>query len=128
MCVRAFLRTIISYLPLPFPLVATPITPSNPPFRSDLACKIALDAVSTVVLEENGRKEIDIKRYAKVEKVSSLCCSWFCCFCCFVVSAVDFTLPFFSRRKIPGGEVEDSRVLRGVMINKDVTHAKMRRR
>lgn len=36
---------------------------------SDLACKIALQAVSTVLLEENGRCEIDIKRYAKVEKV-----------------------------------------------------------
>jgi T-complex protein 1 subunit gamma len=39
---------------------------------SDLACKIALDAVQTVTLEENGRKEIDIKRYAKVEKVRLL--------------------------------------------------------
>lgn len=37
---------------------------------SDLAVKIALDAVETVTLEENGRKEIDIKRYAKVEKVN----------------------------------------------------------
>lgn len=36
---------------------------------SDLACEIALDAVSKVTLEENGRKEIDIKRYAKVEKI-----------------------------------------------------------
>lgn len=36
---------------------------------SDLACNIALDAVRTVELEENGRKEIDIKKYAKVEKV-----------------------------------------------------------
>jgi T-complex protein 1 subunit gamma len=36
---------------------------------SDLACKIALEAVSTVQMEENGRKEIDIKRYAKIEKV-----------------------------------------------------------
>jgi len=36
---------------------------------SDLACTIALDAVSTVSMEENGRREIDIKRYAKVEKV-----------------------------------------------------------
>lgn len=36
---------------------------------SDMACNIALDAVSTVSMEENGRKEIDIKRYAKVEKV-----------------------------------------------------------
>eukprot|EP01137_Pigoraptor_chileana_P019538 Opistho-2@80699 len=64
---------------------------------SDLACKIALAAVRTVAIEENGRREIDIKRYAKVEK-------------------------------IPGGEIEESEVLRGVMINKDVTHAKMRRR
>jgi T-complex protein 1 subunit gamma len=37
---------------------------------SDLACNIALDATATVALEENGRREIDIKRYAKVEKVS----------------------------------------------------------
>lgn len=42
-------------------------------------------------------KEIDIKRYAKVEKV-------------------------------PGGEPSESRVLRGVMFNKDVTHPRMRRR
>ncbi len=34
-----------------------------------MACNIALDAVRTVELEENGRKEIDIKKYAKVEKV-----------------------------------------------------------
>ena len=43
------------------------------------------------------RTEVDIKRYAKVEK-------------------------------IPGGEISDCRVLRGVMFNKDVTHSKMRRR
>ncbi|XP_071486135.1 T-complex protein 1 subunit gamma-like [Diadema antillarum] len=64
---------------------------------ADLACQIAYDAVNTVFLDENGRKEIDIKRYAKVEKV-------------------------------PGGIIEDSRVLRGVMLNKDVTHPRMRRR
>ena len=38
--------------------------------RSELACDIALQAVKTVCLETQGRKEIDIKRYAKVEKVS----------------------------------------------------------
>ncbi|KAG0150369.1 hypothetical protein CROQUDRAFT_58327 [Cronartium quercuum f. sp. fusiforme G11] len=64
---------------------------------SPLMCKLALQAVRTVSTEENGRKEVDIKRYARVEKV-------------------------------PGGEIEDSRVLDGVMVNKDVTHAKMRRR
>merc|ERR1719427_1728500 len=63
---------------------------------SDMACSIALDAVRTVEMEEGGRKEIDIKNYAKVEKV-------------------------------PGGIIEDSCVLRGVMVNKDVTHPRMRR-
>ncbi|KAM7362167.1 chaperonin containing TCP1 subunit 3 [Cochliomyia hominivorax] len=63
---------------------------------SDLAVKIALDAVQTVTLNENGRLEVDIKRYAKVEK-------------------------------IPGGSIDESCVLKGVMVNKDVTHPKMRR-
>jgi len=64
---------------------------------SDMLVQLALDAVSTVSTEDMGRKEIDIKRYAKVEK-------------------------------IPGGDMSDSRVLKGVMINKDVVHAKMRRK
>jgi T-complex protein 1 subunit gamma len=81
---------------------------------SDLMCSLALQAVRTVAVTaeaENGLvgasndksaaqlniKTVDLKRYARVEKV-------------------------------PGGEIEDSRVLRGVMINKDVTHPKMRRR
>jgi T-complex protein 1 subunit gamma len=64
---------------------------------SDMMCKLALQAIRTVARDENGAKTIDIKRYAKVEKV-------------------------------PGGEIEDSVVLDGVMVNKDVTHPKMRRR
>ncbi|KAG5462988.1 MAG: T-complex protein 1 subunit gamma [Olpidium bornovanus] len=64
---------------------------------SDLMCKLALDAVKCVAIDVDGRREVDIKRYARVEK-------------------------------IPGGEIEESRVLDGVMINKDVTHPKMRRR
>merc|ERR1719440_1322692 len=64
---------------------------------SDLACDIAMDAVKTVTMTAGDKKEIDIKRYAKVEK-------------------------------IPGGTIEDSAVLKGVMFNKDVTHPKMKRR
>ena len=63
---------------------------------SQLMVDLALDAVKTVHIEDGGRQEIDIKRYAKIEK-------------------------------IPGGDVEDSRVLKGVMLNKDVTHGKMKR-
>merc|ERR1712066_1219451 len=37
---------------------------------SDLACDIAMDAVKTVTIESSGgKREIDIKRYAKVEKL-----------------------------------------------------------
>lgn len=64
---------------------------------SDLACQISLDAVQTVMIEENGRREIDIKRYARFEK-------------------------------IPGGSVEESYLLKGAMLNKDVVHPKMKRR
>ncbi|KIY69528.1 T-complex protein 1 [Cylindrobasidium torrendii FP15055 ss-10] len=64
---------------------------------SDLMCNLALQAVRTVATEEAGIKTVDIKRYARVEKV-------------------------------PGGEIEDSRVLSGVMLNKDITHPNMRRR
>ena len=62
----------------------------------DLIVNLAVDAVKSVFMNRNGRKEIDVKRYAKVEK-------------------------------IPGGNLEDSRVLTGVMFNKDNTHPKMRR-
>lgn len=65
---------------------------------SDMMCSLAYDAVKCVALElEGGKREVDIKRYARVEKV-------------------------------PGGEIEQCEVLDGVMINKDVTHPKMRRR
>ncbi|KAG2393585.1 hypothetical protein C9374_007116 [Naegleria lovaniensis] len=65
---------------------------------SDLMCKLAIDAVRTVAIDlENGKKDIDVKRYARIEK-------------------------------IPGGLLSESRVLSGVMINKDILHPKMRRR
>jgi T-complex protein 1 subunit gamma len=65
---------------------------------SDLMCQLAIEAVSTVSRDlDDGKKEIDIKRYAKVEK-------------------------------IPGGSMSESRVVKGVVLNKDILHNKMRRR
>ncbi|GMG40140.1 unnamed protein product [Ambrosiozyma monospora] len=63
---------------------------------SEKICRLALKATKTVLLEEGDHKEIDTKRYAKVEK-------------------------------IPGGEIEESEVLDGIMLNKDVVHPKMKR-
>ena len=65
---------------------------------SELMCSLALKAVRTVSLDAGGgKKEVDIKRYARIEK-------------------------------IPGGQIEESQVLDGVMLNKDITHPKMRRK
>lgn len=60
---------------------------------------LAIDSVSVISVDAgNGLREVDIKKYIKVEK-------------------------------IPGGQLEDSRVLKGVMFNKDVVSpGKMRRK
>merc|ERR1712072_1504879 len=60
---------------------------------SDMAIQAAKIVTETL---PNGKKQIDMKRYAKVEK-------------------------------IPGGELSDCKVLTGVMVNKDVTHGRVRR-
>eukprot|EP00871_Galdieria_phlegrea_P002954 jgi/Galph1/365/GphlegSOOS_G5124.1 len=65
--------------------------------HKDLMCNLAYTAVKTVATEVDGKKVVDIKNYARIEKV-------------------------------PGGSVEESCVLRGVMFDKDVTHSKMRRK
>lgn len=69
---------------------------------SEQMCKLALKAVRTVATIDaqaggDPTRTVDLKRYARVEKV-------------------------------PGGEIESSCVLDGVMLAKDVTHPKMRRR
>ena len=84
---------------LPPAWIPPPLHPPPPPSTSSLCQELALDAVTTVAVDiAPGKKEIDTKQYAKVEK-------------------------------IPGGRIEDSCVLRGVMFNKDlVAPGKMRRR
>lgn len=64
---------------------------------SQKMCELSLKAVQTVLIQEGNYKEIDVKRYVRIEK-------------------------------IPGGEVTDSEVLDGILLNKDVTHPKMKRR
>lgn len=59
-------------------------------------CQLALKAVRTVTDTDGPHIEVDVKRYARIEK-------------------------------IPGGDVTDSEVLDGILLNKDVTHPKMRR-
>jgi T-complex protein 1 subunit gamma len=61
-----------------------------------LIVDLAVKSVKTVYRKEGDYVDIDVKRYAKVEK-------------------------------IPGGLLEESVVLDGVMFNKDVTHPGMRR-
>ncbi|KAE8543105.1 T-complex protein 1 subunit gamma [Cryptococcus gattii VGV] len=79
---------------------------------SDLMCKLALEAVRTVAVTAEAENGL-VGSGEGGDKVN--------------IKTVD--LKRYARvEKIPGGEIEESRVLSGVMINKDVTHPKMRRR
>lgn len=64
---------------------------------SDLMCSLALKAVKTVLIDDG---------YGHKE--------------------ID-TKRYVRIEKLPGGEIEDSEVLQGVLLNKDVTHPKMKR-
>lgn len=65
---------------------------------SELMCNLALKAVRTVSMDAGGDKQ-------------------------------EVDIKRYARvEKIPGGQIEDSQVLDGVMLNKDITHPKMRRR
>ena len=79
--------------------ITFPTYPVSPAPHISCVQELALDAVQTVAADlGNGQQEIDIKNYAKVEK-------------------------------IPGGAIEDCRVLKGVMFNKDVVvPGRMRRK
>merc|ERR1712012_410795 len=66
---------------------------------SDLACQIAIRAVKTVAMEQKEGQ----------------------------ISEID-TKRYAKIEKIPGGTIEESQVLSGVMFNKDVVHPKMKRR
>ena len=65
--------------------------------HDELMVSIALEAVRTVRVVTDGKQVIDIKNFAKIEK-------------------------------IPSGEITDSKLLRGVMLKKDVTNGRMKRR
>merc|ERR1719238_2376651 len=66
---------------------------------SDLACQIAIRAVKTVAMEQKDGG----------------------------VTEID-TKRYAKIEKIPGGTIEESKVLSGVMFNKDVVHPKMKRK
>jgi T-complex protein 1 subunit gamma len=72
-------------------LILSSVGTKYSPRVGNIVGDLALEAVLTVMRTNalTGKKEVDVKRFAKVEK-------------------------------IPGGELEESRVLSGVMFNKDV--------
>ncbi|OMJ18213.1 T-complex protein 1 subunit gamma [Smittium culicis] len=69
---------------------------------NDLMCNLALTAVQTIVVKSEN---LDPKSKAQVD-----------------------IKRFIRVEKVPGGEIEDSEVLNGVMFNKDIVHPKMRRK
>ncbi|KAJ2662304.1 T-complex protein 1 subunit gamma [Coemansia sp. RSA 1199] len=109
---------------------------------NDLMCGLALDAVQTVVRRKADMEEapvVDIAN-ADAKKLQGDAAATGAAATA-TADAVDVSgkvpatdvhevdIKRFARvEKVPGGEIEESRVLDGVMINKDVVHPKMRRR
>ncbi|KAJ2542324.1 T-complex protein 1 subunit gamma [Coemansia sp. RSA 1853] len=109
---------------------------------NDLMCGLALDAVQTVVRRKADMEEapvVDIAN-ADAKKLQGDAAATGSAATA-TADAVDVSgkvsvtdvhevdIKRFARvEKVPGGEIEESRVLDGVMINKDVVHPKMRRR
>lgn len=72
---------------------------------SDLMCKLALQAVRTVTQKggtEGDSSSVGTQTVVDIKRYARV-------------------------EKIPGGTIEDSQVLSGVLLNKDITHPKMRR-
>ncbi|CDW54140.1 Cpn60 TCP1 domain containing protein [Trichuris trichiura] len=63
----------------------------------NIVMHMAVDAIKLVTIDTPFGKQIDIKRYVRVEKV-------------------------------PGGQIEESKLIKGVVLNKDILHASMPRR
>ncbi|KAJ3859033.1 chaperonin Cpn60/TCP-1 family [Lentinula novae-zelandiae] len=78
---------------------------------SELMCKLALDAVHIVA--QNVQSDKSDSQYAST----------------FSSATPTVDIKRYARiEKIPGGAIEESRVIRGIMLNKDITHPGMRRR
>uniref|UniRef100_A0A8C6RXS6 T-complex protein 1 subunit gamma n=1 Tax=Nannospalax galili TaxID=1026970 RepID=A0A8C6RXS6_NANGA len=77
-----------------------------------------------MLLDPMGGIDINL---ANADELRKLSCRWSPSLRCGDVLMKEEILEIFSSAQIPGGIIEDSCVLRGVMINKDVTHPRMRR-
>lgn len=80
----------------------------------DLICNLALQAVMIVRETDDDIKEIEDKETNKNEFEQKK-------------SIIIDTKRFARVERIPGGQLEDSYVLDGIIVNKDVLHPKMRR-
>lgn len=87
-------------------------------------CNMAWDAVCLICKEDiAGTKLIDLKRFARIEKVVISDCG----LSVYRISFFSCVLLFSRSFQIPGGELSDCRVLDGIILDKDVVHPRMRR-
>ncbi|RMZ85773.1 hypothetical protein DV737_g490, partial [Chaetothyriales sp. CBS 132003] len=84
---------------------------------SDLMCSLALKAVRVVSQDMTNVSNAQVVSNGAVKPAPTS------------AKPHEIDIKRYARiEKIPGGEIEDCRVLDGVMLNKDITHAGMKRR
>jgi T-complex protein 1 subunit gamma len=88
---------------------------------SELMCSLALRAVRVVSQDTNFTSNQSLTNGTNVNGTKSTPQA--------ALKPHEIDIKRYARiEKIPGGEIESSRVLDGVMLNKDITHASMRRK
>ena len=88
---------------------------------SELMCSLALRAVRVVSQDTNFTSNQSLTNGTTVNGTKSTPQA--------ALKPHEIDIKRYARiEKIPGGEIESSRVLDGVMLNKDITHASMRRK
>jgi T-complex protein 1 subunit gamma len=88
---------------------------------SELMCSLALRAVRVVSQDTNFTSNQSLTNGTNVNGTKSAPQP--------ALKPHEIDIKRYARiEKIPGGEIESSRVLDGVMLNKDITHASMRRK
>ena len=88
---------------------------------SELMCSLALRAVRVVSQDTNFTSNQSLTNGTNVNGTKSTPQP--------ALKPHEIDIKRYARiEKIPGGEIESSRVLDGVMLNKDITHASMRRK
>ncbi|KDN35651.1 hypothetical protein RSAG8_11394, partial [Rhizoctonia solani AG-8 WAC10335] len=113
------------------PLLERSIHPVRIIAGLNAALATALDTVNRIAIPIDTNSEAEMLALIKTAIGTKFVARWSDLMCSLALKAVRTVTEggeITQIEKVPGGTIEESQVLSGVLINKDITHPKMRRR